>query len=153
MFANLRPRLSFDTVAKTLLHSENPNQEHKKNKKQNRILTNMCVTYLIQSQEHQWTSPDVVVYLVAMLFATMWVRSVEHYHQVQPDLSHLDGRLFVDAEQEDVWHTDEGPFLIGPEHNDGSSLRRLCCNIKVGEANASQVGGQTNKNVPVRAWG
>lgn len=77
----------------------------------------------------------------------------EHYHQVQPHLSHLDGRLFVDAEQEDVRHTDEGPFLIGPEHNDGSSLRRLCCNIKVGEANASQVGGQTNKNVPVRAWG
>lgn len=111
----------------------------------------MCVTYLIQSQEHRWTSPDVVVYLVAMLFATMWVRSVEHYHQVQLDLSHLDGRLFVDTEQEDVRHADEGPFLIGPEHNDGSSLWRLCRNIKVGEANASQVGGQTNKNVPVRA--
>lgn len=64
--------------------------------------------------------------------------------------SHLDGRLLVDAEQGDVGHADEGPFLIGPEHDDGSPLRRLGGNVKVGKANASQVGGQTNKNVPVR---
>lgn len=66
-------------------------------------------------------------------------------------LSHLDGRLLVDAEQGDIGHADEGPLLIGPEHDDGSSLRRLRGNVKVGEANASQVGGQTNKNVPVGA--
>lgn len=65
-------------------------------------------------------------------------------------LSHLDGRLLVDAEQGDVGHADEGPFLIGPEHDDGSSLRCLSGNVEVGEANASQVGGQTNKNVPGR---
>lgn len=66
-------------------------------------------------------------------------------------LSHLDGRLLVDAEQGDIGHADKGPFLIGPEHDDGSSLWGLGGNVKVGKANASQVGGQTNKNVPVRA--
>lgn len=66
-------------------------------------------------------------------------------------LSHLDGRLLVDAEQGDIGHADEGPFLIGPEHNDGSSLRRLGGNVKVGKANTSQVGRQTNKNVPAGA--
>lgn len=64
-------------------------------------------------------------------------------------LGHLDGGLLVDAEQRDVGHADEGPFLIGPEHDDGSSLRGLGGNVEVGKANASQVGGQTDKNVPV----
>lgn len=57
----------------------------------------------------------------------------------------------MDTEQGNVGHTDEGPFLVGPEHDDRSSLRGLSRNIKVGEANATQIGSQTNKDVPVRA--
>lgn len=64
------------------------------------------------------------------------------------DLSHLDGRLLVDAEQRNVGHANEGPFLVGPEHDDGSSLRGLGRNVEVGKANAPQVGSQTNEDVP-----
>lgn len=37
----------------------------------------MCSTYITRSQEHQWTSPDVVVYLVALQFGYILLRSVE----------------------------------------------------------------------------
>ena len=71
--------------------------------------------------------------------------------QTRVTLSHLDSRLLVNTEQGDIGHTDEGPFLIGPEHDDGSSLWGLGCNVKVGKANATQVRGQTNEDMPVRA--
>lgn len=59
----------------------------------------------------------------------------------------------MDAEQGDIRHPDEGPFLVGPEHDDGPSLRGLGSDVKVGEANTAQVGGQANEDVPVREKG
>ena len=70
--------------------------------------------------------------------------------QTRVTLSHLDGRLLVDAEKGDIGHADEGPLLVGPEHDDGSSLRGLGRHVKVGEANAPQVGSQADEDVPVR---
>lgn len=70
--------------------------------------------------------------------------------QTRVTLGHLDGRLLVDAEKGNVGHADEGPFLVGPEHDDGSSLRGLGRDVKVGEANAPQVGSQADEDVPVR---
>lgn len=65
------------------------------------------------------------------------------------NLGHLDRRLLVDTEQGNVGDTDEGPLLVGPEHDDGTSLRGLSCHIKVGKAHTTQVGGQANEDVPV----
>lgn len=94
----------------------------------------------------------VAVRLVAALFGYVLVRSVEarpaEREALGSPLSHLDGRLLVDAEEGNVGDADEGPFLVGPEHNDGSSLRGLGRNVEVGEANATQVGSQTNEDVP-----
>lgn len=56
----------------------------------------------------------------------------------------------MDTEEGDVGHTNESPFLIGPEHDDGPSLRGLSRNVEVGKANTAQVGCQTNKDVPVK---
>lgn len=56
----------------------------------------------------------------------------------------------MDKEEGDIGDTDEGPLFIGPEHDDRSSLRGLRRNIKVGEANTTQIGCQANKNVPGR---
>lgn len=84
------------------------------------------------------------------------MRSVEARpaeQQIQVTLSHLDSRLFVDAEQGNVGHANEGPFLVGPKHDDGSPLRGLSRNVKVGEANTTQVGSQADEDVPVRARG
>lgn len=100
----------------------------------------MCLTYITQSQEHQWTQPAIVVYLIVMLFRYILVRSVEARpaeQHTQVTLSHLDSGLLVDAEQGNVRHANEGPFLVGPEHDDGSSLWGFSRNVKVGEANAS----------------
>lgn len=72
--------------------------------------------------------------------------------QVWARLSHLYRRL-LDTEKRNVWHANECPFLVGPEHNYGPSLRGLGRNVKVGEANAAQVGSQTNEDVPVRVRG
>lgn len=66
-------------------------------------------------------------------------------------LSNLDSGLLMNTEKINVGHTNEGPFLVWPEHDDRSTLRSLSCNVKVGEANATQVGSQTNENVPVKA--
>lgn len=57
----------------------------------------------------------------------------------------------MDAEKGNVGHANEGPFLVGPEHDDGSSLRGLSRDVKVGETNATQVGSQTDEDVPVKA--
>lgn len=65
-------------------------------------------------------------------------------------LRYLDSRLLVDKEERNVGHANEGPFLVGPEHNYGSSLRGLGCNVKVSEAHAAQVWSQTNEDVPGR---
>lgn len=45
----------------------------------------------------------------------------------------------MDAQEGNVGHPDEGPFLVGPEHDDGASLGGLGRDIKVGEADAAQV--------------
>lgn len=81
------------------------------------------------------------------------VKARPEEQQAWVTLSHLDSRLLVDPEEGNVGHADEGPFLVGPEHNDRSSLRGLSRDVKVGEANATQVGSQTNEDVPVRARG
>lgn len=57
----------------------------------------------------------------------------------------------MDTEKGNVGHADEGPLLVGPEHDDGPSLWGLGRNVKVGEADAAQVGSQTNEDVPVEA--
>lgn len=54
----------------------------------------------------------------------------------------------MDTEKVNVGHADESPFLIWPEHDDGSSLWGLSRNVKVGEANAPQVGRQADQDVP-----
>lgn len=59
----------------------------------------------------------------------------------------------MDAEQGDVGHADEGPLLVGPEHDDGPSLRSLRGHVEIGEADAAQVGGQTDEDVPGRRGG
>lgn len=59
----------------------------------------------------------------------------------------------MDEEEGNVGHANESPFLVGPEHDNGSSLRGLSRDVKVGEANAAQVGSQTDEDVPVRARG
>lgn len=53
-------------------------------------------------------------------------------------------------EEGNVGDANEGPFLIGPEHNYWTSLRGLARNVKVGEADTTQVGSQTNEDVPAR---
>lgn len=68
--------------------------------------------------------------------------------QTQVALSHLDSRLLVDEEEGHIGHANEGPFFVGPEHDDRSSLRGLSRYVEVGEANAAQVGSQTNEDVP-----
>lgn len=71
-----------------------------------------------------------------------WGRSRAAY------LSDLDGRFLVDAQQGDVGDADEGPLLVGPEHDDGASLGGLGGHVEVGEADATQVGSQANEDVP-----
>lgn len=104
---------------------------------------NMCITYINQSQEHQWLNPDVVVCLACHIL----VRSVAAQpaqKNIKVTLSYLDSRLLMDAKQGNIGNTNESPFLIGPEHDDGSALWSLGRNIKVGEANATQVGSKTD---------
>lgn len=108
----------------------------------------MCIAYITQSrQEHRWTPPDATdaaVRLVAVLFGNIMVR----IRSGGVPLGHLDGGFLVDAEEGNVGNPDEGPFLVGPEHDDGSSLRGLGRYVKIGEADAAQIGSQTNEDVP-----
>lgn len=95
--------------------------------------------------------PNSVVCLVVMLFGYIPERSVaaqplQQHSKV--NLSHLDSGLLVDAEQGNVGNTNESPFLVWPKHDDRSSLWSLGRNVKVGEANATQVGSETDEDVP-----
>ncbi len=115
----------------------------------------MSITYITQSQKHQWKQPTTVLCLDALLFGYILVSVAAQAAEQQTEvtLSHLDRRLLVDAEQGNVWNANESPFLIGPEHDDGSSLWSLGRDVKVGKADTTQVGSQTNEDVPVRAKG
>lgn len=96
-------------------------------------------------------SADSQTSACVVLFEDIPVGNVEarpDVPQTRVTLSHLDRRLLVDAEEGDIGHTDEGPLLVGPEHDDGSSLWGLGRDVKVGEANAAQVRGQTYEDVP-----
>lgn len=64
-------------------------------------------------------------------------------------LSDLNSRFFVDTQQGNVRYTNEGPFFVGPKHDDGASLGGLGRNVKVGEADTPQIRSQTNEDVPV----
>lgn len=57
----------------------------------------------------------------------------------------------MDTQQGHVGHADEGPFLVGPEHDDGAPLGGLGRHVEVGEAHAAQVGGEANEDVPAGA--
>ena len=121
-------------------------------------LAHMWITYTIQSPEHRWRSADSRprwMYLVVLLF---WRHPGGEVWEHNPPscgltLCHLDGSLPLDREQGDVGHADEGPLLVGPEHDDGASLGGLGRHVEVGEANTTQVRGQTYEDVPVRARG
>lgn len=54
----------------------------------------------------------------------------------------------MNAEEADVGDADEGPPLVWPEHDDGPPLRGLGSHVEVGEANAPQIRGQTDQDVP-----
>lgn len=85
----------------------------------------------------------------AMLcFHAVCVKARPVGQRTQVALSHLDSRLLVDEEEGHIGDANEGPFFVGPEHDDGTSLRGLSCYVEVGEANAAQVGSQTNEDVP-----
>lgn len=119
-------------------------------------LAKMCITCVTESPEPQWTSPAHTRAGVSCCHAVWkpcWWEVWKHGQlsgRPVSTLGHLDGGLLVDTEQGDIGHTDEGPFLIGPEHDDRSSLRSLSRHIKVGKANATQIGGKANQDVPVK---
>lgn len=52
------------------------------------------------------------------------------------------------AEQGDIWHANEGPFLTGPELDDRTLLGGFCGRIKIGKADTAQVGSQADQDVP-----
>lgn len=62
----------------------------------------------------------------------------------------LDGRLLAGTQEGHVGDADEGPFLAGPELDDGALLRDLGGSIKVGKAYAAQVGSKADEDVPVK---
>lgn len=64
-------------------------------------------------------------------------------------LSDLNCGFLVDTQQGNVGYANEGPFFIGPKHDDGASLGGLGRNVKVGEADTPQIRSQTNEDVPV----
>lgn len=57
------------------------------------------------------------------------------------------------AQEEHVGDTDEGPLLAGPEPDDRALLRDLGGGVKVGKADAAQVGRQADEDVPARGEG
>lgn len=65
-----------------------------------------------------------------------------------PPSRSLDWRFLVGAQEGHVGDPDEGPFLAGPEPDDRALLRDLGGGIEVGKANAAQVGGQADEDVP-----
>lgn len=60
----------------------------------------------------------------------------------------LDWWFLVGAQKGYVGHTDEGPFLAGPEPDNRTLLRDLRGSIKVGKTYAAQVGGEADEDVP-----
>lgn len=149
--SNLRPCFFFDRVAQTLLFRQNEVRDREGIRKKI-----PAVGQHVQHLHHPVTRAPVDI---------TWCRGVScrpavSVHPAEKrwnlgraaHLGHLDRRLLVDTEQGNVGHADEGPLLVGPEHDDRSSLWSLSRNVKIGEANTTQIWSQTNEDVPVRAY-